>query len=105
MANDSTQNSKSSSNLPPQDQEAERSLLGSLMLDKKAINKVADLLTFEDFYRESHQKIYGAITELFERQEPIDLLSVTTRLKEKKQLEEPKITEIKDSGHKETKEQ
>ena len=88
MANDSTQNSKSSSNLPPQDQEAEKSLLGSLMLDKKAINKVADLLTFEDFYRESHQKIYGAITELFERQEPIDLLSVTTRLKEKKQLEE-----------------
>jgi len=88
MANDSTQNSKFSSNLPPQDQEAEKSLLGSLMLDKKAINKVADLLTFEDFYRESHQKIYGAITELFERREPIDLLSVTTRLKEKKQLEE-----------------
>jgi len=87
MADYSTQNSKPSSNLPPQDQEAEKSLLGSLMLDKKAINKVADLLTFEDFYRESHQKIYEAITELFERREPIDLLSVTTRLKEKKQLE------------------
>jgi replicative DNA helicase len=87
MADYSTQNPKSSSNLPPQDQEAEKSLLGSLMLDKKAINKIADLLTFEDFYRESHQKIYEAITELFERREPIDLLSVTTRLKEKKQLE------------------
>ena len=44
MANDSTQNSKFSSNLPPQDQEAEKSLLGSLMLDKKAINKVAAAL-------------------------------------------------------------
>ena len=88
MDNNLIQNSKSSSDLPPQDQEAEKSLIGSLMLDKKAINKVADLLTSEDFYRGLHQKIYQAMIELFERREPIDLLSVTTRLKEKKQLEE-----------------
>jgi len=88
MANNTTQNSKSSGNLPPQDQEAEKSLLGSLMLDKEAVNKIVDILTFQDFYKESHQKIYQAMTELFEKIEPIDLLSVTTRLKDKKQIEE-----------------
>lgn len=88
MVNDSTQNFKSTKNLPPQDQEAEKSLLGSLMLDKKALSKVVDTLTSKDFYRESHQKIYQAATDLFEKLEPIDLLSVTARLKDKKQLEE-----------------
>ena len=69
--------------LPPQSIEAEKSLLGSLMLDKDAIVKVADFLEQRDFYKNIHQDIYQAMVELFEKGEPIDLLSVTTRLKEK----------------------
>ena len=74
--------------LPPQNIEAESSVLGSLMLDKNAIVKVADFLTPRDFYKGVHQKIYQAMIELFEKREPIDSLSVSTRLKEKNQLEE-----------------
>ena len=74
--------------LPPQNIEAEKSTLGALMLDKEAIVKVADFLQPRDFYRETHQKIYQAMLELFEKGEPIDFLSVSTRLREKNQLEE-----------------
>lgn len=74
--------------LPPQNIEAERSLLGSLMLDKNAIIKVADFLQTRDFYKKIHQEIYQAILELFDKGEPIDLLTASTRLKEKNLLEE-----------------
>ncbi|MGB2762040.1 MAG: replicative DNA helicase [Minisyncoccales bacterium] len=73
--------------LPPQNIEAEKSLLGSLMIDKNAIVKVIDFLQSKDFYQGIHQQIYQAMTELFERKEPVDLLSVSNRLKEKEQLE------------------
>ena len=74
--------------LPPQSVEAEKSLLGGLMLDKDAIFKVYDFLKPEDFYKKNHQEIYAVTTELFERGEPIDFLSVSNRLKEKNALEE-----------------
>ena len=74
--------------LPPQSIEAEKSLLGSLMLDKNAIIRMADFLKPEDFYRKSHQDIYAACLELFEKSEPIDILSISNRLKEKNLLEE-----------------
>ncbi len=74
--------------LPPQSIEAEMSLLGSLMLDKDAIVKVADFLEPRDFYKGVHQTIYQAMEELFEHNDPIDLLSVSARLKEKGQLEQ-----------------
>ncbi|MFC1629683.1 replicative DNA helicase [Patescibacteria group bacterium] len=86
MANNSP--TKMPDKLPPQSIEAEQSLLGSLMLDKSAITKVADFLTTRDFYKKNHQEIYQAITDLFEKGEPIDFLSVSTRLKEKKLLED-----------------
>ena len=73
--------------LPPQNIEAEKSLLGSLMLDKSAIIKVGDFLQSKDFYKQNHQEIYKAMIELFEKGEPIDLLAVSTRLKEKGLLE------------------
>jgi replicative DNA helicase len=73
--------------LPPQSTEAEKSLLGGLMLDKNAILKVVDFLEPRDFYKEIHQEIYQVMQELFEKREPIDLLSVSTRLKEKDKLE------------------
>jgi replicative DNA helicase len=73
--------------LPPQAIEAEQSLLGALMLDKSAILKVADFLKAEDFYKKTHQEIYRAMLEIFERGEPIDVLTVATRLTEKDLLE------------------
>jgi len=74
--------------LPPQSIEAEQSILGCLMLDKNAIIKVADFLRPKDFYKGIHQEIYQVMVDLFERSEPIDLLSVSTRLKEKELLDE-----------------
>ncbi|MBZ1348554.1 MAG: replicative DNA helicase [Candidatus Nealsonbacteria bacterium] len=87
MANNSP-NNEIQSKLPPQSIEAEQSLLGCLMLDKNAIIKVADFLQPKDFYRTSHQKIYLACQNLFEKGEPIDLLAVIDRLKGKNLLEE-----------------
>ncbi len=74
--------------LPPQNIEAEKSLLGCLMIDTEAILKVVDFLIPRDFYKEAHQKIYQSMVDLFERREPIDVLNVSSRLKEKNQLEE-----------------
>jgi len=74
--------------LPPQNIEAEKSLLGCLMIDTEAILKVVDFLIPRDFYKDAHQKIYQVMVELFEKREPIDVLNVSSRLKEKNQLEE-----------------
>jgi replicative DNA helicase len=69
--------------IPPQNIDAEISTLGSLMLDQNAIIKIADILREEDFYRPQHRIIFSAILELFERHEPLDVLSVSTKLREK----------------------
>jgi len=73
--------------LPPQNIEAEQSVLGSILLDKKAVIKIADILRSEDFYRGVHGDIYEAMMELFEKNEPIDIMTVSNHLEEKKQLE------------------
>ncbi len=74
--------------LPPQNIEAEQSILGSLMLSKEAIIKIADLVKPKDFYHPAHETIYETIIDLYENREPIDLLSLSNRLKEKGKLEE-----------------
>jgi len=74
--------------LPPQNIEAEQSVLGSLMLSEDAIVRIADIIQPTDFYRGSHQTIYETMTELFEQNDPIDLLSLSNKLEEKKKLEE-----------------
>jgi replicative DNA helicase len=73
--------------IPPHNIEAEQSVLGSLMLDKDAIIKVADLLRVGDFYKNDHNLIYEAMLELYERREPIDVLSLANRLEEKGALD------------------
>ena len=88
MAQNFSANLELPEKLPPQSIEAERSLLGGLMLDKSAIVKVVDFLAPQDFYKDIHQNIYQAMVELFERREPVDILTVSTRLKEKENLEE-----------------
>ncbi len=74
--------------LPPQNIEAEMSVLGSLMLDKDAIIKISDLIRPEDFYKDAHRLIFETMLELFEDREPIDVLSLSNKLEEKKKLEE-----------------
>src|SRR3989339_81806 len=73
--------------LPPQNIEAEQCMLGCLMLDKDAIVKVIDFIRAEDFYKGIHQDIYQTMAELYERADPIDILSVSARLKERNKLE------------------
>lgn len=74
--------------LPPQDLEAERSVLGALLIDKLAITKIADIITPADFYHPGHQAIFAAVITLFERGEPIDILTVSDALKRMKRLKE-----------------
>ncbi len=74
--------------LPPQNLDAEKSILGSLLINREAINKVADYLKPEDFYNRAHQLIYEAIFALFEKREPVDLLSLSNKLEEMKSLEQ-----------------
>jgi replicative DNA helicase len=72
--------------VPPHSLEAEESLLGSLLIDKDAIIKVADLIMPQDFYKDANKIIYDIIKELYSRQEPIDIIAIANRLEEKKQL-------------------
>lgn len=74
--------------LPPQNLEAEQSVLGSLMLDKNSIIRIADLIAPGDFYRNIHNNIYQAMLDLYQNNEPIDLLSVTNILRIRGKLEE-----------------
>ena len=73
--------------VPPQSLEAEMSLLGSLLLDKDAMLKIADLIRPEDFYKDANARIFETITDLYSRNEPADLLTISTRLEEKGILE------------------
>lgn len=73
--------------IPPHNLEAEESLLGSLMLDKDAIIKIADMIHMADFYKDSHAIIFETIQELYAKHEPLDILSLTNRLEEIKKLD------------------
>ena len=73
--------------IPPQNVEAEISTLGALLIDGSAIYKVIDVVRAEDFYRPQHQAIFATIMELFDHREPVDVLSVSSKLREKNQLE------------------
>lgn len=73
--------------MPPHSIDAEESVLGSLMLDKDAVTRIADFLKSEDFYRDTHATIYECMVELYENREPIDVLSVSNRLEEQSKLD------------------
>jgi replicative DNA helicase len=73
--------------IPPQNLEAEQSLLGALLLDKETMIRVGDLVTADDFYSDHHRVIYEAMVDLFQRHEPIDLLSLSNLLGERNLLE------------------
>jgi replicative DNA helicase len=73
--------------LPPQNVEAEQSVLGAVLLDNHALNRAMELLTSEDFYREAHRRIFNAIIELNDRNEAIDLVTLTEALRRRNDLD------------------
>lgn len=73
--------------VPPQNIEAEQSVLGAMLIEKEAISKVAEFLRPEDFYRESHRLIYATILELFGKNDAVDLITVTENLRKEDKLE------------------
>jgi replicative DNA helicase len=73
--------------LPPQNLDAEQSVLGSLLIDRDAIIQIAPILKPDDFYQPSHGTIYNAINELYARQEPTDVITLTDELRRHDQLD------------------
>jgi replicative DNA helicase len=73
--------------LPPQSLEAEQSVLGSILIDRDAIVEVAEFLQPGDFYRDANGRIYGAMLELFERREPVDIVTVAETLERREELD------------------
>jgi replicative DNA helicase len=74
--------------LPPQNIEAEASLLSAILVDNSTFDDAADVLGSKDFYRSAHQIIFQAIIELVEKKEPVDLVTLTNILRDKGQLED-----------------
>ncbi|MBW2636171.1 MAG: replicative DNA helicase [Deltaproteobacteria bacterium] len=73
--------------VPPQNLEAEQSVLGGILLDNMAINSVLELIVTDDFYSEAHRKIFTAILDLSEKSEPSDLITLSSIMRDKKQLD------------------
>jgi replicative DNA helicase len=73
--------------LPPQSLEAEQSVLGAVLIDRETIIEIAEFLRPEDFYRQAHANVYRAMLELFERREPVDLVTVAETLERNDELE------------------
>lgn len=73
--------------LPPQNNEAEAAVLGAILVNKDAMDKIADVIIADDFYRQDHQKIFRAILRLFEKRAPIDLVTLTNELEALKELD------------------
>jgi replicative DNA helicase len=74
-------------NIPPQNTEAEVSVLGAVLLDKDSIVKIADIVSADDFYRDAHGKIFKAMLDLYEHREPIDVVTLTNKLDEMRELD------------------
>jgi replicative DNA helicase len=83
---DKNQIPKGMERIPPQNQEAEVSVLGSILLDKDAIVKVADVLLPDDFYNDSYRIIFDEMLWLYEHHQPIDIITLKNRIEEKGEL-------------------
>lgn len=73
--------------VPPQNIEAERSTLGSMLLDKEAVYRAQEMLGSEDFYREAHRVVFEAVVHLVTKGEPVDIITVSEELKQRGMLE------------------
>lgn len=74
-------------NIPPHNKEAEQSVLGAVLVDPESIIKVADFIKPEDFYFGQHSTIFESMLEIFYKNQPIDILTLTSQLKDRSQLE------------------
>ena len=74
--------------LPPQNIEAEQSILGGILLDNEVFHRVLEVLNEDDFYHAAHRKVFLSMIELYENNEPVDLITLTNALKNKNQLDE-----------------
>jgi len=70
--------------IPPNNIEAERSLLGSILIDKEAMLRIADIVDVDDFYKKAHAQIFDSMRELYSKNEPVDVLTLGNKLEEKK---------------------
>ncbi|MDA8241296.1 MAG: replicative DNA helicase [Nitrospiraceae bacterium] len=75
------------SKLPPQNIEAEQSILGAVLIDNNALIAALELIGEDDFYKESHRRIFSSMSELFDKNEPIDIITLTDQLKRKNNLD------------------
>ncbi len=73
--------------IPPNSLEAEQSVLGAMLLDKEAISVATEFISGEDFYREAHKEIFEAVVELFDKGQPVDLITLPEKLKVRNTLE------------------
>jgi len=73
--------------VPPQNLEAEQSVLGAILLDNDAINQALEILTAEDFYRETHREIFRAMVSLVDRSQPVDAITLSDALRSSGMLE------------------
>jgi len=74
--------------VPPQNLEAEQSVLGATLIEREAIGKTIEVLSESDFYKESHREIYSAILDLFEKNEPVDLVTIAEELRSRGKLDQ-----------------
>ena len=74
--------------VPPQNIEAEQSVLGAMLIDKEAIAKATEILSAEDFYREAHRVIFSAMLEIYNKNEAVDMITVTDILRRDNNLED-----------------
>ncbi len=74
--------------VPPQNIEAEQSVLGAVLLENEAINQALEILTADDFYRETHREIFRAMMDLSDHNQPVDAITLTDALRTKGVLEQ-----------------
>ena len=74
--------------VPPQDLQAEQSVLGAILVDASSINLVVEFLRQDHFYSKENQNIYGAMQSLFEKQQPIDIITLQSQLKKEGKLKD-----------------
>ena len=98
MMEEETRSGNKGGRVPPQDIVAEKSLLGALMISNDTLPEILTILRPRDFYEQRHQDIFQAMLDLYDRHQPVDLLTLTSELKTKKKLKEiggaPYLTEL-----------
>ena len=87
MARVSAQVQEKRGRIPPQNVEAEQSLLGGILIDPEAVNKIVDVVSPEDFYRGDHKRLFELILDLYDRNDPIDIITVSSLARDKGVIE------------------